>query len=381
MSCATFLHAGRAAVAAVLMFLVLAGTAQAQQTVGLNTLQALRVTTPIPGSNAVPGDFNGDGLSDLLWYNATTSQIAYWIMATDGNDLNNPGGVMRTSYRLIDVTPGYFVAATGDLNGDGLADMVFTSANHDLFVWTNNAMGGFRSTSLGTYPAGWQLFGAGDIDGDGQDDLLWLNSGTCQFAYWLMRNGLRVGSNIQPVTCGSFPLSIGYYSLSNRLSIAWTNAAHDLTIWDATAAGFNVNPLGNYTHGGTQPTFLAFGGGYAGGNMSFILSDSPGSATGQTLERTFFIDGKQDTYALRTSWSGGLNPASAGGFLIEGRQINKTGNVFLLDNSNIGVCPPVSPDFYAFRSGPTASPGSCVRFSYPTGWILIGADNGVVPST
>jgi hypothetical protein len=379
MSRVTVFHVVRAAV--VFMLMALGIQAQAQQSVGLNTLQALKVTTPIPSSNAVPGDFNGDGLSDLLWYNATTSQIAYWIMATDGNDLNNPGGVTRTSSRLINVTPGYFVAATGDFNGDGLADIVFTSANHDLYVWTNDGMGRFRSTSLGTYPAGWQLFGAGDIDGDGQDDLLWLNSGTCQFSYWLTKNGLRVGSKIQPVACGSYPLSIGYYSLSNRLSIVWTNAAHDLSIWDATGADFTVNPLGNYTYDGTHPTFLALGGGYAGGDMSYVSSPSPESAFGQTLERAFFISGKQDTYARRTSWTGGINPTSAGGFLIEGRQINKTGNIYQLDNSHIGVCPPVSPSIYTFRSGPTASPGSCVSFSFPTGWILIGADNGVVPST
>ncbi|MCP1373381.1 FG-GAP repeat domain-containing protein [Dyella lutea] len=361
----------------VVFGLLLPGSnAKAQQVVGLNTLQALTVTTPKPGSDAVPGDFNGDGLSDLLWFNADTSQLAYWIMATDAN-----GEVTRTSSRTIAVTPGYFIGATGDLNGDGLADIVFTGANHDLYLWTNSGKGSFHSTSLGTYPAGWQLFGAGDIDGDGQDDLLWLNSGTCQFAYWLMKSGKRVGSRTLPVTCGSYPLSIGYYSLSNRLSIVWTNAAHDLFVWDATADGFNSYSFDNYTNGGTDPTFLAFGGGYAGGDMSYVLSPSPGSAFGQSLERAFFIGGEQDTYARTTVWTGGVNPVSAGGFLIEGRQVNKTGNIYRLDATHIGVCPPVSPRFGSYESGPTAAPADCVPFSFPSGWILIGADNGVVPTT
>ena len=340
------------------------------QDVRLDTLRALLVTTPVPGSKVVPNDFNGDGLSDLLWYNTITSQMAYWIMSTDAS-----GAVTRSSYRIFNITPGYFIGASGNFNGDGFADVVFTSASHDLYLWTNDGQGGFRSTSLGSYPTGWQLVGAGDVDGDGQDDLLWMNSGNCQFAYWLMKNGTRVGSKTLPVTCGSYPLSIGYYSLSNRLSIVWSSAGHDLSFWDFTADGANVNTFGNYGVGGA---FLAFGGGYAGGNMSYIVSDGSGGAYAQSLERAFFINGKQDTSVVTTAWSGGMQAdVAAGGFLIEGRQINKTGIIYKRGNTGIGICPPESGS--TFSSGPTASPGSCVAFSFPAGWFLIGANNGAMP--
>ncbi len=36
------------------------------------------------------------------------------------------------------------------------------------------------------------------------------------------------------VTCGYYPISIGYYTPSNRLSVIWTNPAQDLQIWDSS---------------------------------------------------------------------------------------------------------------------------------------------------
>ena len=77
---------------------------------------------------------------------------------------------------------------------------------------------------MSSYPAGWQLVGAGDVDGDGQDDLLWLNSGSCEFAYWLIRNGVRVGYRIIPFSCGYTPIAIGYFTPTPRISIAWTSS-------------------------------------------------------------------------------------------------------------------------------------------------------------
>jgi hypothetical protein len=40
-----------------------------------------------PGSGAAPwavaetGDFNGDGMSDILWYNGSSGQVVFWFMS------------------------------------------------------------------------------------------------------------------------------------------------------------------------------------------------------------------------------------------------------------------------------------------------------------
>jgi len=151
------------------------------QTISFNTLPVLQ-TSNAPNSNIpnVPNDIDNDGVSDLLWFDPATSRFGYWLMAIDAN-----GNFSRKGTRAFNVTPGYFVGATGDFNGDGAVDLVFTSAKRDLYLWTNN-QGSFTSSFIGRYPENWLLLGAADVDGDGQADLLWWNESESEFGYWIM---------------------------------------------------------------------------------------------------------------------------------------------------------------------------------------------------
>jgi hypothetical protein len=346
--------------------------------VSFGTLPALEVTTPIPGSNHAPTDFNGDGVSDLLWYNPTLSEIGYWTMSVDSQ-----GTVTRTGGRTFQVTPGYYVGAVGDFNGDGYADLVFTSANRDLYLWTNNQNGGFTSQLIGTYPSDWQLVGAGDIDGDGNDDLLWLNPSACEFAYWTMRGAVRTGYKIVPVTCGYYPMSVGYYSPSNRISILWTSAANDLYVWDSTPTGFksyNLFPSGGMTY------VWAFGGGFMGNGMGWeycqpFTGGTPGCAGyGSVYSRTFDVSGNQTGFSGVNYWDGGASVLSSGGYIVEGNGINATAlyafsqgvstlytGGLALPNSNLSFTgnAPILPEY--------------TRWTYPVGWWVVGAPgNGTI---
>ena len=341
------------------------------QDVTFDSLPALQVTTPIPGSNHVPNDFNGDGLSDLLWFNPSMSQMYYWLMGTDSS-----GAISLDASRIFNITSGYFVGATGDFNNDGFADLIFTSANRDLYLWINDQHGGFISWFIDTYPDGWQLVGAGDIDGDGQDDLLWMNASACQFGYWTMKDGVRTGARIVAVTCGYYPLSIGYYAFSNRISIMWTSAKRDLWVWDSNPQGFTSYSLGNFPYG---HDVIALGGGYAGVGVTYVMGlpyepgGSVGSAEGGSLSRSFDISGKQTSYVVSTPWAGGMSfPLSSAGFLIEGRGINKTGVIYQQGDGVLSICPPVATG-NPFLQPPAPWPYFCQKISQGSGWKVVGA--------
>lgn len=349
--------------------------------VSFGTLPVLQASTPIPGSSYVPGDFNGDGTSDLLWFNPGLSQVGYWTMSavTDANYSVND--VTSTGTRIFNVTPGYFVGAVGDFNNDGYADLVFTSANRELWLWTNNKNDGFSSEYMGTYPSEWQLIGAGDVDGDGYDDLLWLNPSQCQFAYWTMRGTTRTGYKILPITCDYYPVGIGYYSPSSRISILWTSPAHDLYVWDSTTTGFRsygldaiLGRLGfDFAHVWT------IGGGFMGKDIGAMWAGARwgqnSDIAGIVISRNFDTQGNQ-TDAYVSGIRGVGNPPSSsqgsGGYLIRGGRVNRTALYQLDQATNLLTTDGIPGPNYSPSMG-NVPVGEWNKWTYPAGWWIVGA--------
>ena len=92
-------------------------------------------------------DIDGDGKADLLWYNTSTNQYAYWSM-------NGPT-VAYTS-PAMNLTAGYVPIATGDFNGDGYGDMLWTNGQ-SLYMRLGLANRAASWQLVGNYPAGWKM--------------------------------------------------------------------------------------------------------------------------------------------------------------------------------------------------------------------------------
>lgn len=338
--------------------------------VSFGNLPVLQPATPQPGHAHIQSDFNGDGMSDVLWFNPTTSQLGYWTMSI-GVPTASDRAISHTATRTWQIATGYFAAAVGDFNGDGYADIVFTSAARDLWLWTNNKQGRFKSTRIYDYPAGWQLVGSGDVDGDGFDDLLWLNPDGCQFAYWRMQGGKRIGSRTMPVACGYYPVGVGYYTPSSRLSLLWTSPAHDFYVWDGAGTGFRSYDFSAYVD---TSTVWAFGGGYAGTQIGIEHWDAANNVYGdaQFMTRTFDATGRQTGVQVTRYWTGAAGPlVGAAGYAILGNGKNLTG-LYMLDQgtwtlSNSGVTG-------TLFSGNAPLPYHYVlTWNYPAGWYVVGA--------
>ena len=360
-------------VSAVFAGLCLASGMASAQTISFNTLPVLQAPNA-PNSNIpnVPNDVDNDGISDLLWFDPANSKFGYWLMAMDAN-----GNFSRKETRAFNVKPGYFVGAVGDFNGDGAVDLVFTSANRDLYLWTNTG-GSFSSSRIGTYPENWQLLGAADVDGDGQADLLWWNESESKFGYWIMQNGKKASAKVIPVGAGYHVAAIGYFNASNRVSILWHGPNGELLVWDSQGAEFTPYSVGTLTDASAQSKIDGFNSytiGIQAGFCFMTVDTSP--ILNYCLQRSFDANGIQ-TSAQFTQ--------NGGTFFAQGESIGGTVASIGMEwqpyvyNVVNGVEPHPAMVFIP-GSAQTTGPLSSDSFSmaYPVGWYLIGSRSNLTP--
>ena len=165
-----------------------------QNTNGMPAIWQMSGTTWLSGaglsSNPGPtwhmidsGDFDGDRKADILWQN-DNGQPAIWLM--DGYLTKIGSGVGS-----INPGPGWNVVSTGDFNGDGRSDILWQADNGQPAIWLMNGLTVIAEGGVGFNPGpSWHVIDAGDFNHDGRSDILWQNANG-QPAIWLM-NGLSV---------------------------------------------------------------------------------------------------------------------------------------------------------------------------------------------
>jgi hypothetical protein len=121
-------------------------------------------------------DLNGDGMADILWYSPSTGQTVAWLM---------DGTTVSSSAELFD-DPDWRVFETGDFNGDGMSDLLWYNASTgQTAAWLMNGTSVSAWTVL-LADYDWKVVASADFNGDGKADLLWHNDSTGQTAMWLM---------------------------------------------------------------------------------------------------------------------------------------------------------------------------------------------------
>jgi Ca2+-binding RTX toxin-like protein len=115
------------------------------------------------------GDFNGDGLGDVLWRNDSGAVITF-LGAANGSFVGNVN---------FNLNPGtdWHVEGTGDFNGDGRDDILWRNDIGTVVTLLGNADGSFTGNVNFQLNPGldWHIAGTGDFNGDGRDDILWRN--------------------------------------------------------------------------------------------------------------------------------------------------------------------------------------------------------------
>jgi len=144
-------------------------------------------TTAINSGTAIyVGDWNGDGLTDIMWYDSSDGQN-YWFV--------NNGDMTFTTYaNPIETTAINSGTAiyVGDWNGDGLTDIMWYDSSDGQNYWfVNNGDMTFTTYAnpieTTAINSGTAIY-VGDWNGDGLTDIMWYDSSDGQ-NYWFVNNG------------------------------------------------------------------------------------------------------------------------------------------------------------------------------------------------
>ena len=182
------------------------------------------------------GDIDRDGVPDILW-TRTTGEVIYWLM--------NPDGTMKSSGSVVAgnaTRSGYYtLAAFKDIDGDGTADALWVGGGGQLGYWLLNPDG--TQKTAGVVTAGnvtrsgyYRFSGFGDIDRDGVPDILWVGNGGEVGYFMLNANGTLKSAG--SVAAGNNTRS-GYYTAvgfadidrDGTADILWSGAGGELGYW------------------------------------------------------------------------------------------------------------------------------------------------------
>lgn len=176
------------------------------------------------------GDFTGDGRYDILYRNTSTHQVAVWVM--NGRTMVS-GNIVAT---LSDSR--WNAEAFGDFTGDGRTDVIWRhSATGQVAMWEFTTSGALANGGI-VYTVSdlnWRIQGAGDFDGDLDDELIWRHATTSQMAMWEFSGRTLVNGNVfATVSSGDWRTQgFGDFNRDGRDDILFRHATTDaVAVWD-----------------------------------------------------------------------------------------------------------------------------------------------------
>ena len=241
--------------------------------------QTLRSWHPRPGVTSsnelgqalvqtrLAGDFDADGVSELLSYDPESGLVALLVPGDDSAQLR-PVGFAATGMQLL---------ASGDFHHDGHRTLLWRDSAGRLTQWRLDGTplpGAFQVTDAAhaplRVPPAWTLTGVGDFDANGADDLLWRETAGSRTVAWLMDGAVRVAKlNLPAATAQRRMLAVDDFDGEGHSDLLWFNpSGRQLELWLLQDNGGVVRTLLGQSPSGAK--LLASGDYDGNGNADLV---------------------------------------------------------------------------------------------------------------
>lgn len=163
----------------------------------------------------------------MIWQNTVQGDRLTWSMR---------GTSWDGTYALLPVVPpAWSIVGAGDFNGDGQDDIVWQNlSTGDRSIWfmSGNSWGGTFAL-LPRVPTEWSIAGVGDFNADGNPDLVWQNTVTGERSIWFMNGSTYSSAALLPQVPTVWSIAaVGDFNADNKPDLVWQNTATgERSIW------------------------------------------------------------------------------------------------------------------------------------------------------
>jgi hypothetical protein len=185
-------------------------------------------------------DFNGDGMSDILWRD-TSGNVVDWLMNCNAAQLSC--GMSLANFGAVSTS--WSIVGQRDFDGDGKSDILWRDTAGDVAIWFMNGTQTPQSVGIGNVPTVWSIVGTGDFNGDGKGDILWRDT-SGNVAVWLM-NGTQTTQSaaIGNVSTVWSIVGTGDFDGDGKSDVLWRDTSGDVGIWFMNGAQAQFASVGN----------------------------------------------------------------------------------------------------------------------------------------